>query len=207
MNSLRDLQYEYNRRKSAMMEVDYKRKLELPTIRWTINEGDILCRRKEVELSKLYRDAYLGWEEYYEGAEFERFGTAPVRDTYWSLQAHDTPGMRNGKPCIFRRYSPKKPKKVVITSPEISQHFNSKLLNTPTPKMIFRRFDNLLSPEEQLDILVQSLLGFHHQLLYNPGNHCAILDDSWTVNLRSTQEKENIMMDSFLRGFGGQSEE
>lgn len=39
---------------------------------------------------------------------------------------------------------------------------------------------------------------------YKEGNHCAILDDSWTVNLRSTREEsENIMMASFLAGIGG----
>lgn len=200
LSSLRSLQYELNKRRSAMMEVDYKKGLALPTIRWTINEGDILRRRKEVELNKLYRDAYLAWEGVYNNAEFQKFGTAPVRKAYWSIHA---PG-----PYVWNPNNKKKKARVKttqVTPPEIIQHFDKKLLGT-TNTMTFRRFGNLMPPEEILDILVKALLGFPQPMGYKQGNHCAILDDSWTVNLRSTQERENIMMDSFLRGFGGQSE-
>jgi len=219
VNSLRDLQLELNKRRSAMMEIDYKRGKEVPTIRWTINEKDILgwreragwaAKREKESLEDVYRQAYLGWNKFWgdhdpeSDSEYQRFGTAPVRDAYWKLEAVDTPGMRNGKPCIFRRYKPKTPKQSFtkkIRPPEILEHFDPKLLSTPMPTMIFRRFDNLLPPEEQLDILVKALLGFPQPMGYKQGNNNKILNDSWTVNLRST-EKENIMMDSFLRGFG-----
>lgn len=201
MNSLRDLQFELNRRRSAMMEMDYKKGLQLPTIRWTINEGDILRRRKEVEMEKLYRDAYLAWKGVYENQDFQRFGTAPVRNAYWSIYA---PGPYVWKDHIV--YKKPRVKTTQITPPEILEHFDPKLLSTPAPTMIFRRFGNLLPPEELLDVLVKALLGFPKPMGYKQGNHCAILDDSWTVNLRSTQERENIMMEAFLKGFDGQSE-
>lgn len=179
-----------------------ERGLQLPTIKWTINERDVERRRKEVELNKLYRDAYLAWKGVYEDQEFQRFGTAPVRSAYWSICA---PG-----PYVWNPNKKKKKARVKITQvtpPEILQHYDPLLLSKPVPTMIFRRFGNLLPSEETLDILVKALLGFPKPMGYKQGNHCAILDDSWTVNLRSTQERENIMMDSFLRGFGGQSEE
>lgn len=113
------------------MEVDYKRRLELPTIRWTINERDIERRIQEVELSNLYKDAYSAWKGVHENQEFQSFGTAPVRDAYWK-----------------------------ITPPEIKQHFDSKLLSKPAPTMIFKRFPRLSVPEDDLDILVKALLGF-----------------------------------------------
>lgn len=72
--------------------------------------------------------------------------------------------------------------------------------------MVFRRYPNLGIPEYDLDILVKALLGFPQPMGYKRGNHSAILDDAWTINLIST-DKENIMMDAFLRGFEGQSEE
>ena len=71
--------------------------------------------------------------------------------------------------------------------------------------MVFRRFPGLSIPEYELDILVKSLLGFPQPMGYKQGSNNVILNDAWTVNLRST-EKENIMMDAFLRGFDGQSE-
>lgn len=186
--SLRDAQYRFNKIKSAQLELDYKEGLQLPTIKWTINEGDIIRRRKEVELNKLYRDAYLAWKGVYEDQEFQRFGTAPVRNAYWSIYA---PG-----PYVWNPNNKKRKPRVKITQvqpPEILEHFNSKLLSTPAPTMVFRRFGNLLPPEETLDVLVKALLGFPKPMGYKQGNHCAILDDSWTINLRSTQERERIL--------------
>lgn len=206
LSSLRDAQYRFNKIKSAQLEIDYKEGLRVPTIRWTINEGDLLRKRAERELSRLYRDAYLQWENVYQNSEFQKFGTSPVRNAYWALYAPG-PYTWDGKVV----YKKKKKKKTIVTKirpPEILEHFDPKLLSTPMPTMIFRRFGNLLPPEELLDILVKALLGFPKPMGYKQGNHCAILDDSWTVNLRSTTvDTENIMMDSFLRGFGGQSEE
>lgn len=101
----------------------------MPTIKWTINEGDVIRRRQEVELSKMYKDPYL-------------------------------------------------------------------------------RYPNLMPAEHYLDVLVKALLGFHQPMGYKQGSNNKILNDSWTVNLISTKEESNnIMMDSFLRGFGGQSKE
>ena len=200
LSSLRAAQFELNKRRSAMMELDYKKGLELPTIRWTINEGDLIKRRQKQELEKLYRDAYLAWKGVYEDQEFQRFGTSPVRNAYWSIYA---PG-----PYVWNPHKKKKKtgvKTTQIRAPEILEHFDPKLLSTPMPTMIFRRFPSLSIPEYDLDILVKALLGFPQPMGYKRGNHCAILDDSWTVNLRSTiQDSENIMMDAFLRGFGGQ---
>lgn len=142
--NMRKDQLELNRRKSAMLEIDYKRGLELPTIRWVITEGDLIRHRQERELNRLYRDAYLAWDNFYSGDQ--------------------------------------------------------------SATMVFRRFPALSVPEYELDILVKALLGFPQPMGYKQGNHCAILDDSWTVNLRST-EKENIMMEEFLKGFAGKSEE
>lgn len=87
-----------------------------------------------------------------------------------------------------------------------SMCFDCNLLDVPVPKMVFKRFENLLTDEDRLDLLVRALLGFPRAMGYKQGNHCAILDDSWTINLRTTH-KENIMMDSFLSGFAGKSEE
>ncbi len=203
LKSLRELQYELNKRRSAMMEIDYKKGLKLPTISWTIKEGDLIRRRKEVELNKLYRDAYLAWEGVYENQDFQRFGTAPVRNAYWSIYAAG-PYTWDGK-IVYKK---KKTITTKIRPPEILEHFNHKLLSTPAPTMIFRRFGNLMPPEEALDILVKALLGFPQPMGYKQGNHCAILDDSWTINLRSTNEESgNIMMDSFLKGFAGQAEQ
>lgn len=188
LGSLRDLQFELNKRRSAMMELDYKKGLELPTIRWVINESDIIRRRQEVELSKLYRDAYLAWKGIYENTEFQKFGTAPVRNAYWSMYA---PG-----PYVWNLN--KKSDKECVKSTHIPK---------TGATMVFRRYPNLMTPEESLDILVKALLCFPQAMRYKQGNHQAVLDDSCTVNLRSTQERKNIMMDSFLRGFDGQSEE
>ena len=203
LKALRDLQFELKKRKSAMMELDYKKGLELPTIKWTINEGDILRRRKEVELEKLYRNAYLAWEGVYENPEFQRFGTAPVGKAFFSMYA---PG-----PFVWKSHKSKKKECVKTTQvipPEIMEHLDHKLLSTPMPTMIFRRFENLLPSEDKLDILVKALLGFSEPMGYTRGSNNKILNDSWTVNLRSTREEsENIMMDAFLKGFGGQSED
>lgn len=200
MNSLRALQYEYNKRKSAMMELDYKKGLPVPTVRWTINEGDLIRRRKEVELAKLYKDAYLAWQGIYENQEYQKFGSSPVKGAYWQIYA---PG-----PYVWKDHIVKKPcVKSIQADPEVTKWFDDILgPSSVGATMVFRRFPALSVPEYELDILVKALLGFPQPMGYKRGNHCAVLNDSWTINLRSTEERENIMMDAFLRGFDGQSE-
>ncbi len=207
LRELRSLQYEYNRRRSQMMEADYKQGLAVPTIRWVITEGDLRKHKMEKELQNVYRDAYLAWDNYYRdndisGQDYERFGTSPVRDAYWGIVPNPGPyvwksNIKKRKPCV---------KTTQITPPEILEHFDPKLLSTPVPTMVFRRFDNLMPPEEELDILVKALLGFPQPMGYKYGSNNVILNDAWTVNLRTT-EKENVLMDAFLNGFGQQFSE
>ena len=177
----------------------------MPNIRWVINEKGIERRRVEKELGNVYRDAYLAWDNYYrsncgDSSSFERFGSAPVRDAYWGYATGPyvwKGNIKKRKQCV---------KTTHVTPPEILEYFDPKLLSTPAPTMVFRRFESLLPPEEQLDILVKALLGFPHPMGYKQGNHRCILDDAWTVNLRTTQE-ENVLMDAFLNGFGQQFSE
>jgi hypothetical protein len=74
---------EMNKRKSAMMQIDYRRSL----IRWTVNEGDVLRQRKETQLENLYRDACLGWKGFYGDSEFNRLGNPPARNGYQTICA------------------------------------------------------------------------------------------------------------------------
>lgn len=91
-----------------------------------------------------------------------------------------------------------------ITEDEI---MNAHLLKSPISQqtITFKRFPNLSVPGDELDILVKSLLG-----ILEPVNNIGykfrmtkcITNDSWTVNLIKRKE-ENIMLDSFLKGFSG----
>lgn len=174
--------------------------VRMQTTRWVINEKDIIQRRQEVELAKAYKDAYLAWDNYYKRCEDDyykehRFGIAPVKDG--SLY------VSNPGPYVWKDHIVyKKPcvKKIQVTPPEVVRFFDKILLTKP-PTMVFKRYDNLLSPEENLDILVKALLGFPKPMGYKQGNNCAILNDSWEIDWRTTRE-ENIMMDAFLRGWG-----
>ncbi len=199
IEGLRDAQYRFNRIKSLQLQ-----EMDVPTVRWVINEKDIERRRREVELNKLYKDAYLAWEGVHENQDYQRFGTSPVKGAYWQIQYPEGP-------YVWKDHIVKKPqcvKTTQVTPPEIREYFDPLLLSKPVPTMVFRRFGNLLPPEEELDILVKALLGFPKPMGYKQGNHNAILNDSWTINLRSTiEESENIMMDAFLRGFDGQAEQ
>jgi len=191
--------------KIDMMDLDYKQGLALPTIGWTITEGDLRKYKIERNLQNVYRDVYLDRGDYYRNndigsQDFQWLGTAPVRDAYWGY----APG-----PYVWKD-NKKKPacvKTTQITPPEVLQHFDKHLLSTPTKTMVFRRFPNLMPPEEALDILVKALLGFPQPMGYKQGSNSMILNDSWMVNLRPTKERENIMIDAFLRGFGHQFSE
>jgi hypothetical protein len=112
-------------------------------------------------------DAYRKAHEYH-----ERFGSAPVRDSYW---AFGTPG--------------------VYTVPaEVRDLFNN-ALTTPPHTLVFRRLENLM-PEKK-DILLEAFLGFQDIVGYRFANHIAIVDDAWVLNLRTT--KENYMMEALLK--------
>ena len=182
----------------------------MPTISWTINEGDLIRCKREVELSKIYRDAYLIWENFYDDSELQRFGLSPIRHAYWRFEGSKrTKGLYTWEGKVV--YTKKKPliDPKMLTNP-IPKYIHD-MFGKKTPKhngatMVFRRFPALSVPEYEFDILVKSLLEFPHPMGYKKGNNNKILNDSWMVNLRST-EKENIMMDSFLRGFSGQSED
>ncbi len=69
---------------------------------------------------------------------------------------------------------------------------------------VFRRFPNLSIEQDGVhpNVMVNALLGFPQQKREFDG----ILNDSWVVNLKR-KEKENVMMDAFLKGFADQSQE
>lgn len=144
-------------------------------------------------LQDQFTDAAMAWGAMFESlaqTDYQPFGTSPVRNAFW----------KSDKP---------KKRKVITTKimpPEIHQHYDANLLSKPAPqmKMIFRRFDNLMPDLERdyynLDILVKALLGFPETLGYKQANNRAIVDDSWTVNLRKSVD-EDIMVAAFLNGF------
>ncbi len=184
---LRELQYEYNRRQIAMMDRDYERGAQVLRSGWQVNEQDIERRRQKMELEKLYKDAYMAWEGVHENMEYQEFGTSPVKNAYWRWNARG--------PYVWNPHNLRKRSCVKTTH-----------VTPPAPMIVFRRFDNLLLPEEQLDVLVKALLGFPQPMGYKYGNYAGILNDSWMVNLRSTEEDgEDIMVSAFLNGFGGGS--
>ncbi len=72
---------------------------------------------------------------------------------------------------------------------------------------VFRRYLDLpIEVEEDrvgyINVMINALLGFPQQKREFDG----ILNDSWVVNLKR-KEKENVMMDAFLKGFADQSQE
>jgi len=182
----------------------------MTTIRWLINERDIEKRRREVEMDRLYRDAYLYWEKHYDdaydsitysramewGEKFEgmkqtKFGTAPVKDAYWGW---------DGK-IVYKK------SESFYIDPTVQKYFDSILLN---PKPVNMEFDSnrvLTTPFYDMDTLLKSFLGILEPMGYKFGNSKGfILDDSWTVNLVSTQPEGDVMMREFLKGFGCQNE-
>lgn len=170
MKGLVDAQREYNMRKSKMMEME-----------------------------DAYSDAYRAWDSYYrnngiDSMASQRFGTSPVRDCYWKI----TPSTNNAfvvgdKVKIMTMDG--KVRKTKVMPPEILVHYNPKLLSTPAPTMVFRRFGNL-HHEEPLDLFTRSLLGLLEETGYKFAQGHAICNDAWTINLR----KDNGM-DAFLAGF------
>lgn len=70
---------------------------------------------------------------------------------------------------------------------------------------IFKRYEPFCSQEvmsyERLPTLTKALLRFEDNVGCKRHFNNAILNNAWMVNLK-TSERENVMMDSFLRGFG-----
>ena len=135
------------------------------------------CMQKSTD--QFYDGLFKAWEEVFESipqTDFKLFGTSAVRNAYWKIE----------KPKKTPR-----PKRQTVFSRET------------IPKMVFRRFDNLLPEEERnyysLDILVKALLGFPEAIGYKLCNNKAILDDNWTINLKSSGEQD--ILAAFLMGF------
>lgn len=147
----------------------------------------------EEVMQEQFTDAAMAWGTMFESlaqTDFQPFGSAPVRNAYWKVN----------KPKK-RRVITKK-----VLPPPIMQSYDANLLSKPAPQMtaMFMRYPSLMPDAEKdyygLDVLVKALLGFPQPMGYKPGNNKAILDDSWTVNLRSSVE-EDIMVVAFLQGF------
>ena len=65
-------------------------------------------------------------------------------------------------------------------------------------KMYPRLSDGL--EDNQLSVLARALLGFKYPFPQRLYRESKIINDAWMVNLKF--KKENVMMESFLRGFG-----
>ena len=82
-----------------------------------------------------------------------------------------------------------------------SWEFN-KIKRVPPSTMVFKRYPMLDSSGYFCPgILVRSLLGLEDKRRYVEVEGGVICNDAWMINIK-TKEKENYMMDSFLRGFG-----
>ena len=92
---------------------------------------------------------------------------------------------------------------------EVTRWFDKVLLEKPVARMVFRRYEPLSIPQHDLELehpLTKYLLNVHDQIIceFKTGN--AILNDAWVINLANVK-KENLMLDMFLRGFNGKSEQ
>ncbi len=92
----------------------------------------------------------------------------------------------------------------MLERPTIRWTINKEDVQKPSDTMVFRRFPGLIVPELELDILVKVLLGIPEVMGYKFSNSCAILDDSGMVGIK---QEGGIMMESFLKGFDGKSDE
>lgn len=88
---------------------------------------------------------------------------------------------------------------VRIQPPEIKQHFDPQLLSRPAPNLFGFRMP--AERYQEMDIYLKAFLKVPDVLGYRFAQQNAILNDSWTVNLRSTNQTENVLMNSFLGGF------
>lgn len=163
----------------------------MPTNTWTINQADIVRRREEVKLAKIYEQAYLVWRDSM-NMEFQNFGTSPVKTAYWNVSS-------NGKGYVWKSNKLDEKSCVKSTQSDLFSH---------GPTMVFRRYPPLSVPEYQMDVLVHALLGLLDQPDHNQRYSTMLLNEAWTINLSSSkQQKEDVMIDAFLRGFGGKQEQ
>lgn len=129
--------------------------------------------------------AYEEEDKYYRG-----FGTSPVLNTYWKISdGIDPPSER----LEYEEIN-------MFDKPEIyqvsSDTFNKKLLSNPKPKlfssasptMVFRRYNNLLAPTENLSLFTRMFLGKKDTLGVKFAMNQAVLDDSWKINLVDSPE-------------------
>ncbi len=205
---LRDAKYEFN-------------KISGNTASWTVNQSDVDAYR---EMKRQYKEAMKPWklffecgpveesntlsdvyiQRFYPDRPFERFGTAPVRNAYWApvigKEAYGEVALPEFCPKLLSHPIPK----------EIARYFEKKLLPEKNANTVtFRRFPRLELPEYASypeDILTKALLGLLEPLGCKFAQGHAILNDSWTINLREIP-KENLMLDMFLKGFDGKAEE
>lgn len=185
LKSLYEAQYQFN--KSMMQHLKRMERGRMEK-RWVINKKDFDKQKDFQNITDQFYDGGIkAWEEVFESipqTDFQPFGTSPVRNAYWSWKD---------------KVVPKK-----TTRPRRQTVFSRKPIPAMEGTVVFRRFENLLSKEEinyyTLYILVQALLGFPDIIGYKLCNNKAIIDDNWTVNLKSSVEQD-IMMAAFLMGF------
>jgi len=214
--SLRDMQYQFNKINSARMFIDYKEGNKVPIVGWVVNESQI---KDWKNMKKQYADSMKAWDGYYGyermyGDSKKKMGRELLRDIFLFGQAGSNPVQDDG----FTRFgsAPVTDCYWKITQPSTNKYLWDGMIvprrkpSNNSPTLVFRRYPSLMPDIERgyydLDILVKALLGFPEIVGYKSANTCKILNDSWVVNLRTT-EKENTMMDAFLRGFGGKEEE
>ena len=208
---------------------------------WTFRESDVdiyreLNKYKEatkhwrlhfdygvVEGSSTLSDIYIQKNYGRDDSEYQRLGTAPVRNAYWATvigkEAYGQVPLQAefGSEQPVRLMTSFIPEEVTISCPKLLSHpipetikklFGKEPERNPST-VVFRRFprlelsDHIGIPE---DILVKALLGLLDDIGYKFAQGAAILDDSWQVNLRENK-KVDLMLDMFLRGFDGKSEE
>lgn len=229
MKSLREAQFKFNKIRSDMMN----RK----TYHWTVNQEEVdqyaELKRAYAESARLWgakfeslarpsstlSEMYINRYGYLNDSEFQRFGTAPVRDSYWVTCI----GKEAYGKVLCAEYGSDQP--VRMMSSKAPSPCDPKLLSHPVPKYIhkmfgkkslpqnnsktvtFRRFPSLLPADYFTgNTLTKALLGLLDRVGYRFNQGAAILNDSWQVNLREAK-KENLMLDMFLRGFDGKAEE
>lgn len=216
MMTLWDLQTEYNKRMSKMMN----------TIKWKIHKDEV--EDYKTRLNAQYRESKKAWDMYWtrevekesdtlskvylnslgygraENMEYERFGTSPVKNAYWAPIIGKE---AVGKVYIEAEYGSEQPVRFLTSTQNSGRRRIPE--NGKGSTMTFKRFPSLLPPDcvgIPENILTKALLGLLDEIGYRFAQGSAILNDSWQINLRETK-KGNLMLDMFLRGFDGKAEE
>jgi hypothetical protein len=170
MRRLRELQLEYNKRCSEMMMKDYREPMR---VRWSTETIPFLEGG-----SNVLRDVYLRgighrFTDGYDSMDVQSFGTSPVRGCYWKL-----PAEHYNRPYVWAK--PQEP--ITPSSPKCDNI------------MVFRRYPNLCMPYEQppKDLFSRVFLGMIDTLGYKYSQGQAICNDSWRVNLKTTEKEMSI---------------